>query len=618
MRWIAPMVVLILATAHQAGLHFLVAQLSESWHQQGELLIYGFTGSIVAWIGLSWIANSVADHFEAEKKTLLAYAELDANHQQLLKLNEIGRQLEVANDEQTVLELAVKAPYQLTGARASAVVTFSDDKDRLKLDMAWGLSEEYLLAFRSRLATGVSARRCQTCSVLRTIATSDCPLFEGLHENARVDGIGGLICLPMVYEQERVGLISAYFPSVDGPPEDQIRLLNVLSGVIASMLENLRSRTRQTDALYTLDQVLQTGESGLPIMGDFEDQVLLIATAGWNAQVGGLFLFDQETQTWTCRARQGLGENFTDPSFNLALDLSRRAHAAGNVIISHELVKNAGYDFTSAVAAPLIAKGQTLGAIFLGANRKRAFDNRHIELLNTMAHQVALAIRNAQLYSQLDQLAVLKERYRLSREIHDGLAQTLAFLNMQTERVESLLNTGKSEAAIREVAEMRHSIQSAYLESREAIEGLRQELDRPDQMVARLTEYCTQFSLKTGTQTQLVIEPEGLLVDPAMALQLLRVVQESMANVRKHARASRLEVSLKGLDSELELSITDNGRGFQDAMQPDIAAQRHFGLTTMRERARNLGGDLTIATGLNQGTRITVSIPLVQKKVVVV
>ncbi len=618
LRWVAPVAVLILAALHQAGLHLIVDALSESWHQEAELLIYGFTGSIVAWIGLSRIATSIAAHAEAEKQTLLAYAELESNHQKLLTLNEIGRQLGAANDEQTVLELAARAPHHLTGAQASTVVTFADDKDRLKLDMAWGLSDAYLQAFRARLATGISANRCRECSVLKTVATSDCPLFEGLHEKARADGIGGLICLPMVYEQERVGLISAYFPSVDGPPEDQIHLLNILSGVIASMLESLRARTRQTDALYALDQVLQTGDTGVPIMRDFEDQVLFITTAGWEAQVGGLFLFDQETQTWACRARQGLGDNLTDPRFSLALELATQAHATGSAVISPDLAKEAGYDFLSAVAAPLIAEGQTLGAIFLGAKRKRAFDSRHVELLNTMAHQIALAIRNAQLYVQLDQLAVLKERYRLSREIHDGLAQTLALLNMQTERLENLIQAGKNEAAAREVDEMRHSIQSAYLEAREAIEGLRQELDRPDQMASRLAEYSAQFSQKTGIQTHLTIDPEGLLVEPSVALQLFRIVQESMANVRKHARANRVEVSLKATESELELSITDNGRGFPDAMQPDLAAQRHFGMTTMRERARNLGGALTVATGVNQGTRITVAVPLSDNKRVVV
>ena len=618
MRWAVPLVVMILASLHQAGLHLIIDTFSESWHQEAELIIYGFTGSVVAWIGFSRLATTIASHAEAERQMQFAYAELEVNHQKLLTLNELGRQLGVANDEQTVLELAVQAPYHLIGAQASSVITFDDNKDRLKLDMAWGLSDEYLNAFRARLATGVSTERCRNCTVLRTISTSDCPLFEGLHEKARADGIGGLICMPMIYEQERVGLISAYFPSVDGPPEDQVHLLNILSGAITSMLESLRARTRQTDALYALDQVLQNGDVGVPIMRDFEDQVLFITTAGWEAQVGGLFLFDQDTHTWVCRARQGLGDSLTDPRFTLALELAGQAHSTGSAVISPELGKEAGFDFLSAVAAPLIAEGQALGAIFLGAKRRRAFDNRHVELLNTMAHQIALAIRNAKLYVQLDQLAVLKERYRLSREIHDGLAQTLALLNMQTERLASLISAGKNDAAAREVDEMRLSIQSAYLEAREAIEGLRQELDSPDQMASRLAEYSAQFTQKTGIQTRFTVEPEGLLVEPAVALQFLRIAQESLANVRKHSHATHVEVCLKATDSELELSITDNGRGFPDAMKPDLAAQRHFGLTTMRERARNMGGALTVATGTLQGTRITVAVPLsVNKRVVV-
>jgi len=156
---------------------------------------------------------------------------------------------------------------------------------------------------------------------------------------------------------------------------------------------------------------------------------------------------------------------------------------------------------------------------------------------------------------------------------------------------------------------MRHSIRSAYAESREAIEGLRFDLERPEEMVIRLQELVGQFSSQTGIQTQVSVEPANLLIVPATALQLLRIAQESLTNIRKHAQASRVEICLKGLDDELELSITDNGRGFPDTSQASHD-QRHFGLESMRERARSLDGALTVATGPGQGTRITVAVPL--------
>jgi two-component system nitrate/nitrite sensor histidine kinase NarX len=614
LRWLIPIAVIALAAVHQAGLHFIANFFSERWRPTAELLIYGMTGSIVTWVA---IADSLASRDEADKQLRSAYAALEANHQKLLTLQDFGQQVAAAGNEQVVLELAAQAPLQLTEAMGSTIVTFNDEKDRLKLDMAWGLSDDYLRVLRSRMDMGVPAARCRTCSTLKTEATSDCPLFDGLHQATQSEGIGGLICLPMVLEQERVGVISAYFPSPDGPPEDQVRLLNILSGAIGAMLDSLRVRTRQVRTLYELDHASQTSDAGTSSLNDFADQVLKITVAGWEAQAGGLFLFNSETQTWTCCARQGLGGDLTDARFTLALELVRRAQTSGTLIISPDLTPESAGCLLSAAAAPLVTEGQVFGAIFLGANRRRAFNSRHTEFLNAMSHQIALAMWNTQLYDQLNQLAVLKERYRLSREIHDGLAQTLAYLNLQAERLERLVGTGQNEEAAREINAMRQSIRSAYAESREAIEGLRFDLERPDEMAIRLREFAGQFNRQTGIQAQVTVEPVDLLVAPATALQLLRIVQESLANVRKHAEASRVEICLKDSGDELELSITDNGRGFPDASQADLA-QQHFGLESMRERARSLDGALTVATGPQQGTRITVAVPLSDVKKIAV
>ena len=101
-------------------------------------------------------------------------------------MHDLGQRLSSADDEQAVLELAAQAPLQLTAARASTVVSFDNERDRLKLDMAWGLSETYLSALRSRMDEGIPAARCRTCVPLRTKATSDCPLFVGLQTVAQV------------------------------------------------------------------------------------------------------------------------------------------------------------------------------------------------------------------------------------------------------------------------------------------------------------------------------------------------------------------------------------------------------------------------------------------------
>jgi two-component system nitrate/nitrite sensor histidine kinase NarX len=612
LRWGVPLIVVALAALHQTALHTFVRSLPALWHGWAELLLYGLTGSVVAWIGLSWIAAAVARRAEAETKLRAAFAELESNHRQLLALHDLGEHVAAADDEQAVLELAAQAPLKLTGAKASTVVTFDDDRDRLKLDMAWGLSENYLRALRARMDEGIPAARCRMCAPLKTKASSDCPLFVGMHAHARAEGIGSLVCLPIAHEHERVGIIAAYFPSADGPAEDHVRLLNILGGTIAASLHSLRIRAQHVSTLHALDRAAQTTEA----LGDLAAQMLDIAASGWQAQSAGLFLYDAAAQTWTCRARLELGDDLADPRFSLGLQLAQQAHATSAPIIIPSLDPAPDHILTSAAAAPLATEGQTFGAIVLAFKRRRAFTERHIELLTTMAHQIALAIRQAQLYAQLGQMAVLEERYRLSREIHDGLAQTLSYLGLQTERLEGLVAAGHDETAIRELGEMRQSIRAAYLDTREAIDGLRLSVDAPGGIAACLAEYTAEFARHSGLAVQFTAAPDDLTADPATGLQLLRLVQEALTNVRKHAGARRVEIRLHtpAGANELELTVTDDGHGFPEAAPtPDLVGGRAFrghGLAIMRERAASLGGALTIATGPGQGTRIVVTVPL--------
>jgi nitrate/nitrite-specific signal transduction histidine kinase len=606
-RWLAPVIVLILAALHQLLLQNLVNMFFPHWAEAARLLVYTITGSIVAWIGVSWLATAVTRRAEAEIELREAYHELEANHQKLLALHDLGQSVAAANDKQAVFELAARAPIHLTEASSSTIVTFDGENghSRLKLDMAWGLSENYLKALRAQIEKGILAGRCRTCTVLHAHADGDCPLFAGLQDHARQEGIRSLVCLPIIQANERIAVLSAYFPSADGPPEDQLRLLNILGGVVASALESLRNRQIQVKTLNALDQATQTADA----LDDLAVQVLNIAISGWEAEAGGLFLYDEKTQTWSCSAQYNLGQKLADPRFDLGLDMARQTFNQNFPVIISDLGPDAGHGLRAAAAAPLMTEGQTLGALFLGASRPQALNDSHRELLATMAYQIALAVRNAQLYTQLGQMAVLEERYRLSREFHDGLAQTLGYLGLQSERLESLLKLGQADTAVSEFAEMRRSIRAAYVDVREAIDGLRLGMEDVGQLADRLSEYTTGFTRQTGLIVKFTAVPPQINVSPATALQLLRIAQEALTNVRKHAQAAEVDVRLRRLGDELELTITDDGRGFPNAL-PVERQYRSHGLASMRERTESLGGTLTVATQPGQGTRITVVVPV--------
>jgi signal transduction histidine kinase len=205
-------------------------------------------------------------------------------------------------------------------------------------------------------------------------------------------------------------------------------------------------------------------------------------------------------------------------------------------------------------------------------------------------------------------MAVIEERYRLSREFHDGLAQTLGYLGLQAERLEGMLGEGQVDTAVSEFGEMRRSIRAAYADVREAIDGLRLGIENPGQLATRLAEYTTEFSRQTGVRVSFTAVPDDITIDPAAALQLLRIAQEALTNIRKHAQAQSVDVRLQANGPELNLTVTDDGLGFPNAL-PVEREYRSYGLASMRERAESLGGSLTVATQPSQGTRVTAVVP---------
>ncbi len=601
LRWNVPLIVLALAAGHQIVVATIIRPAPTQWDWWLELLVYSVTGSIAAWLGMTIIAAAVAQRAVAEEDVRQAYAELEARHEELLALDNLGELVSRASNEQSLLELAAQAPMQLTDATSSTMVTFDAEHDHLKLDMAWGLSDTYLNALQIRLDDGVISSRCQSCSALSAHVDSDCPLFDSLQPLAKAEGIGSLVCLPINNEEERIGILTAYFPSADGPPENQMRLLNILGGVIASSLDSIRIRARQVDTLHALDRASQTTDA----LDNLAGKVLDIAISGWDAQGAVLILNDDDG--WTCRAHRGMQASPADARYVLATELMQEAMMQGDPMIEANL-DIGKHGLHSATAVPLVTEGHCLGALFLGSDRVDGFQDRHRDLLVTMAHQIALGIRNAQLYDELRQMDVIKERLRLSREIHDGLAQTLGFLGLQAERVESLLVENQTEQAETEVTVMRQAIASAYTDVREAIDGLRFTTRHPEHLADHLDEYIDDFSRQTGINAQFMAVPEDLTVENTTAVQLFRIAQEALTNIRKHAQARHVSVRLYASPEEIELTIADDGLGFPDVTRMQRKYRSH-GLNSMRERAESLGGSLSIATSPDQGARITVSIP---------
>lgn len=565
----------------------------------GQVVALAILASLAA-VFLLWAAMAAR---EAELRA--SHQRLAEAHRQLLAAHDIGAEIASAEDIQQVLELAARAPVRLAGALGSAFVTFDEEQDRLHLDMAWGLSGPYVEGLRRRVEHGIPAERCRQCQPLQARVSSDCPLFEGLQPLAQAEGIQSLVCIPLHRDQRRTGILTAYFPSPDGPPDEQVRLLNLVMAEIAAALENARLRERQVSLLAAAEHLTQPA----PNQDDLVGQILRTSLAGWAASRGAVLCWNETTASWDTWAQQGLATTPDHPDFALALSLAEQARQSGTVVVAPDLERaprSVGRS-RSAAAAPLFVGDKLSAVLVMMADQPARFNESHRDLLQAIANQAALAMANAQLRAQVQQMAIVEERYRLAREIHDGLAQTLGALGWQMDYLQSLVKSGDTATAADLLAAARQAVREAYLDVREAIDGLRLAVDHPGGLASALADYVEEFRQRTGLAVELTTPDRDVPLTPEASLQLLRIAQECLTNVRKHAAASRVWVELRSLPGRVELTVADDGRGF-DPEAP--RGRQHVGLVGMRERAHSLGGSLTVATRPGHGTRVTVQVPV--------
>lgn len=229
--------------------------------------------------------------------------------------------------------------------------------------------------------------------------------------------------------------------------------------------------------------------------------------------------------------------------------------------------------------------------------------------------QVKIVFRDISQRKELERavqtVAVLEERYRISREMHDGLAQDLCLLNMKVKSMKNIVENNDDESYQNEFEMITSIIKNALAEVRQTIFDLKV---RPQQMAcftSWLKDCLNDYSIKNTVIANLECEFENKLIFPnEIRVQLARVVQEALNNIRKHAYATEIRVNVKIIDGGVVINIQDNGKGFD--INEKINDKEHFGLSIMQERIRLIGGKLEINSKPNIGTTLKLQIPLQQ------
>jgi nitrate/nitrite-specific signal transduction histidine kinase len=364
---------------------------------------------------------------------------------------------------------------------------------------------------------------------------------------------------------------------------------------VADRTEELRDRNEELVALNALAATLTRSLDPAELLSGAVEAVRVILPVA--AAAGYTMAHDLPQMVTHHPAR--LGEAADEMAEGVAVALGAKAltvrqSAAGRV-----------------VAIPVGAGGAPLGALAALVSSSIQVPERIRILLGAVADQVGLALRTAQFAAEGRELAVLEERTRLAREIHDTLAQQLTGIVLQLEAAEVMQSRNRGERSRDLVVAAREQARLALREARRSVWNLRPMPLEAAGLTAAVTLEAERFGTRTGIAVRVRNDgvPRDLALAPQSEVAVFRIVQEALANAGHHSGAHLVEVELHAGDGELLVSISDDGSGFDVDDEGEPKAGR-FGLVGMHERARLIGAGLEVTSQREGGTRVSVRVPL--------
>jgi len=266
-------------------------------------------------------------------------------------------------------------------------------------------------------------------------------------------------------------------------------------------------------------------------------------------------------------------------------------------------------DNVTMIAIPLQYRDETLGVYNLFVEKESLIRAEGMnELLTSIGRHLGMAIDKARLDNEAHRLSIMEERTSLAHELHDSLAQTLASLRFQVRVLDETLHLNDEAAVWQEMEKIENSLDEAYGELRELITHFRAPIDKRGLLPA-IENLLDRFQNHTGIQTYLQREWDVTWLPAEIEVQVLRIVQESLANIRKHSQAHTVRVILHSEpNGEYNILIEDDGIGFNNEDQ-ELEYGEHIGLNIMDERALKIDGNVRIESEPGEGTRVVLSFP---------
>ena len=548
-------------------------------------LLYVAGGPVVLWLAMTWLTRRIRERDEAEACLSGSY--------------HVSRQVANASNVESLLEIALSIPAQVLGHAAASLAMRAFPGGSWVLAGTRGLSENQRAALETFTMNVGDHLLCSQCAALHAIAHRDCPMLAGL-QSTQVPAPVSAICLPLSREYPHQVVLSMYLTEAQNPSIQARHMVESLASGLAVAIDRARLHEREVQMLQRMEQAVKaqgTSEATLA-------QMLADVGAAYGAEMGVIFPAPDERVILTRTAVVCWPGNVPHPELALAAQEALQTDSPQVTVIQ------ASAEIGQMIVIPLVVESRSVGVVILGGHFPDI--SSQLASLSVAAGMMAMVARNSQLYAALKGQAMLEERYRLARDVHDGLAQSLGFLNLKVQQVERMLHRQQSAAAVRALQEVREGIAELFAEVRLTLQDLRSPPRDERGLVEHLQDSIATFANRSGLDISLVAEGD-LDLSPDVEVQLLHIVQEALTNVHRHAEARCARVFLRRGPQMVTLQVQDDGIGFPDAVAqetPAVVRQTPgFGLRILQERVEAMRGQLEIHSAPGKGVLLRITIP---------
>jgi len=369
--------------------------------------------------------------------------------------------------------------------------------------------------------------------------------------------------------------------------QQKTRSLEIIYDVAASINVSRDLEDLLTRFLHTLKDVVHARAAVVRLMTD-DEQMHLVSSIGFDDD-----LMEREkiipSQACLC------GNAYEEGRVLFQRDLTQCDKIIGRAFFGKEDV--------GMVVVPLQYRDRTLGVYNLFVYREDFADTADVkDLLTSIGRHLGMAIDKARSDDEANRLSIMEERTRIAHELHDSLAQTLASLRFQVRVLDETLRQGDEPGIWHELEKIENNLDEAYSELRELITHFRAPVDRRG-LVPAVEHLVERFRNQTGIHIFLQKEWHLLQLPPSIEVQVLRIIQEALNNIRKHSQANFVRIMLRSnTQGNCQILIEDDGIGIKSSSSDQKVD--HYGLQIMKDRAKRINAELKIESETGEGTRV--------------